>query len=349
MISQFCDSNHCRQLASSGPECCSQCVAVRCVGVLVVGLCLTGCGRFGYDNEPVSTTVAALCTNQDGLVEAFNLHPRVALANVIHWRFDRGGAPDDFSRYALVVAEGLPDFELGRATVFSPEVNPELGSVNFFTRIDPFTTELWTMSDGHLPGTDYYAQLVAIDVEGNCTTSEVVMATTDVDYTESVVVHSDDPTLGFSMPSDYKLSQTAPYQGSSHYEWAHAGDLDYQNVRRKNMDIDISAMTAVNFDRAVFEYAVRVDSATTAHYASARISFGRDTGEVYSFHPYALRGDGTYRVYQAPLREMIGYTSKTMLTFADTVGQIDEAGIGMSLADQPAGTVISVDEARIRW
>lgn len=346
---------------------------VRRVGCLGVIVCLAtmGCGRFNFDDQPLlqsdadvdsSVTADAGSPREDagevdsqvapptdagrGAIAVDNLRVEWTTPNTIRWRWDRTGQESEFDAFELWVATSTSELATTEAArVIAADENPELDvwTLPFTGGPDPV---VFTISDRHDPGTQYFGKLVAIDVAGLRTETNIVTATTQAPATDAVVVWTDSPTSGYSIPSEFTFEDGNGFESPACYAYSRVcsmmNDRCYENLRRQGLAIDISE---ADFDTAFFEYAVRIeDPDTHSYYSALRIMLGESgSSTLHGFESYTIRADGSYRIYQIPIR-ILGIDDP--LTAADLSRPIYEWGIG---GGWPSGATVRVDEVRLRW
>ncbi len=259
-----------------------------------------------------------------------------------YWQWAVSIAADDFDRFELVTG---PTTDVVRAradssTLWGSAQNPELGFLEIPSG-DPVTH---TLTVGHPPGSRVFGQLAVWDTRGGVTFSEVVSIQL-LSPTAEIVLFADADTAGYSIPASYARSATDPYAGTYCYEFTCGPSDCFENLRRQNIAVDVSAIPADAFDGAFFEFALRLDGppeARPSYWSDVRLGFA--DGSLLGFH-WITFSRGPYRVIQIPLAQLT--SADGALTPALTSSTLlDEFWVG---GQWPADTAVRFDEARIRW
>jgi len=297
-----------------------------------------GLADAGRDAGPAAITVSGLLAEW-------------TTANTIRWRWTLVGEAASFATMELVVGRTEADVvgRVGTARVIGAADNPELGvfTLPLTGGTDPSNV---TTTDGLGPATDYFGQLTAIDRAGLRSATNVAPATTTSDPTREVVLFRDAATAGYSQPAEVVYSASGAYMGTHCYEYRHPCGPGmascFENLRRSDIAVDASAVSASAFPTAFLEWAMLVDDPTRhSYYSLVRLWMtGGGATDLYALEHFTIRADRRYRVYQIPLRVMTNGSAP--LSRADLARPIAELGFGGSW---PSSAIVRFDEVRIRW
>lgn len=339
------------------------------VSPVLVLLAVAGCFRAGFD-PPADAAVAPDLDSAprrdvggdaapDGGVAPPDGSPAItvgglkaawATPRMIRWSWSAGGSGAAHQRFELVTARSAADVISGAGTArrWTGKDNPEL---DHFTlphtgASDPVVS---TLTDGHDPATTYHAQLHAIDTQGRRSSSAVVSVTTAPATQSSVVVFADADTKGYSIPAGFKRSTTHPYQGSHHYSYTASCGASksacWENLRRQDVKLPLSIGAAAHGSSALYEFAVAC-SGEHSYWSDLSLRFGGMSSELWHFKGWTLRCDGSYRLYQVPLRALSRQPQGPLPVAEVNKGLFEFNTVGGRWTD---GSWVHVDEIRIRW
>jgi len=332
------------------------------VSLCVACCCVSGCFRMGFDDrgQQMGVTDAADSRPGDGeasdaamaAIQVSQLGVIWSTPNTIRWRWKADGQAARFKAYTLVVAASEADV-LGRgpsARVWTAVDNPELGQFTLpnTSANDPV---LSTITDLHQPDTTYHAQLIATDVDGRTSTSQVATGRTIPPSKNQQVLFTEQNTAGYSIPASlqYTKDSSKAYQGSYYYSYLSSctgGETQcFENLRRQGLAISLASISAQDLaSTAYYEVAVACQGAPS-YWSQARLMFGASgNATLWLNGGWTLRCDDAYRLLQIPLR------------FFDNAGQpLPVSELGRNLyefnvgGDWSDGARVRVDEVRIRW
>lgn len=285
-----------------------------------------------------------------GVIVVANLRADWTTPNTILWRWDpsEDNSPDQLNAYEMVVGESEGDVagRTGTARIFTVDENPELGRY-LLPNTGAGDVVAKTITDGHDPDTNYFAQLTAIDTASNTTTSNVAQGRTTLAASAEIVLFSEDPIGGFPLPSTFVRTAGCGYQSDQCLQWVNdACDTTeecWENLRRQGLNIDANAISQGSFSTTAFiELAVANGSSFPGFWSETWMSVG---GAFFAFNAWTIRSGGEYRVYQFPLRIL---TDGGVALDRDTLvaGGIEGFRVGTSWE---GAATIRVDEVRIRW
>lgn len=306
-----------------------------------------------------STDTAAETTSSGGsfAIEAFAAD--WSTPHGIHWHWEVAGVADDFHAYELWISDDAAALDdPDAAVIFDATRNPELGRFELRNTNDLELVQA-TITDGLQPGTEYFARLHVLDTAGGRSSSDnvAVRSTTAAPVNSVMILGDDDPFTPDNLrPTCIVRSDAAPFGDTTHhFALTHHCTADgeaacdeaqspapecWENLRLENLSIDIGQLDAGDFTDAFLELAIAVDAppGTVGHGWWSTIGVG--SGEMTrSFSPLTIRADGEYRVVQVPLLQM-------GIDHAELGGVVTGARVGSTWH---TGSVIRVDEIRIRW
>jgi hypothetical protein len=261
----------------------------------------------------------------------------------IYWTWNVSIDELDFDRFEIVTG---PSADAVRARgagtrVWGPADNPELGLLVLPTA-DPVTH---TITVDHPRGGTVFGQLWVWDTSGGVTVSEPV-STRMLSPSSEVVVFADADTAGYSLPSSFTRSTTNPYAGTHCYAFSCGSSACFENLRRQDTSVDVSALPAGAYERAFYEFALQIDGmgATTepSYWSDVRLSFSSGS---YWKHQWITFPAGGYRVIQIPLR-IFEWADVALDHATVTATPLREIWVG---GQWPADAIVRLDEVRIRW
>lgn len=252
--------------------------------------------------------------------------------------------------YELVTGETEQDVlsRTGTAVVWTADQNPELGRF-FLPAVGGEDPVVVTLTDGHLPSKQYWAQLTAIDTANRRGLSNVVAARTADPPSHSAVVFSEDD-VGYSMPADYLvLSDRYPYEGTYHYDFVQTctgGDSAcWDNIGRAGLSIDPFDISIGTLSTTAFlEFALAADGPAISYWSHVRLRFGSPESKYFYYPAWTLRSDGSYHMYQIPLRAFLNDSGN--LPHSELEYGLRQFDMGGLFTD---GAHTSIDEVRVRW
>ena len=278
-----------------------------------------------------------------------NLHAAWTTPNWVRWEWESAGVPDELFGFELVTGTSEQDVRdrIGSAVVWTADQNPELG--RFFLPAtgdeDPVVA---TLTSGHAPDTVYYGQLSAIDTGGNRSVSEVA-STRTIPTPGNVAVVFSETDIGWGLPGSVALSDRFPYAGTYHYDFMNVCETGetscYENVGRQGFTVPVTEVSQTAFaSTAYLEVALAVEGTTTSYWSQVRIRFLDPDKTVWSYDTWTIRPDGTYHLYQIPLREFQnGGSALPFEVLADPLWEMRLGGLW------EAGARVSLDEIRVWW
>lgn len=323
----------------------------RCASAFGVVVVLTSCGRLSFDALDASPTDAdtdiARCFPEAGgtssvSLEAFGLE--FSTPNTLRLEWETSDPAGVFLNYEILLLEAeQSDCDVRR---FNPTTNPALA----YFRGPVTDHKISATSIGPLVSdTEYVAQLLAHDRNGELIASELLEVRTSLDPTEEVILFSEEETAGYSIPSEMLYQSGQAFAGSQYYEYISACvDSCFENLRRQDIGVSLAEMSEAEFASAYYEFALASSGAEHSIWSQGRLSFVQSDGshELFVYAPFALRADGEYSVYQIPL-SAFGQDELTVpLTYEIAKRSVYEFTVG---GTWPAGETIRLDELRIRW
>ncbi len=199
------------------------------------------------------------------------------------------------------------------------------------------------------PDTTYVVQMGAIHESGCRSSAPVFTASTGAALPNEHVIFSEEPTDGYSIPSDFAYSSRNPAAGEYHYEWSVDCDGEascFEILRRQGLS-DTVTIPAGAFDDAIVEFMALHEGTTYGEFWHVRMFVGSSENRKLWTVEYVpvLGPTAVWRLHQIPLRFF--EDAETTMTAADISGEpIYEFGMG---AVWDAGTYGNWDEVRIRW
>ncbi len=293
-----------------------------------------------------------------GKIQVDELRTAWTTSNTIRWTWDREGTVGNFEAYELVVGLSVQDVtsRSGSAVVWTGEENPELDHYTLpnTTGNDPV---VMVMTDLLQPDTTYHGQLVAFDTAGDFVVSNIATARTQVRPTAEVILFSEAPTAGYSIPAnvEYRTDPSKAFKGDHYYEYiAHceAGQSwCWENLRRQGIAKSIAAIPLVAFMTTAFYEIALACSGTHSFYSHVRLMFGGDGAPsiLWVNDGWSIRCNSEYRVIQIPLRELYSDLESPIplpLLHAESQRNVDEFTVGGAWTD---ASWVRLDEVRIRW
>ncbi len=232
---------------------------------------------------------------------------------------------------------------IGERVVLSVE-NPELG---VYSKPGGLTIQE-TTTFNHTPDSPVFVRLVAVDTSGRTRATNIAEARTAPESNDAVLIFADEETAGYSIPSHFALSDADPFAGTRSYEATHTcppmEEFCWEHYRRQAIGIDLSALGPDDLQSAFLEWSTQL-TGPTSYYSSVRVMLGPPDGhQLYAREGFTLRGDGRYRTYQWPLRDLVN--PDRPLDYATLADGLFEFGVGGTFA---AGTTIRWDEVRLRF
>jgi hypothetical protein len=287
-----------------------------------------------------------------GAIQVTDLHVVWTTPNWIRWEWASEGTPDELLRYELVTGTSAEDVEsrTGSAIVWTAEQNPELGRF-FLPATGGEDQVIATMTDEHLPSTEYYGALTAVDTANRRSTSNVAAGRTSDPPGHELVIFSDEATPGYSIPDTFVLSDRDPYAGTHHYDYQLESCAEptepmcFEILRRQGLGTDLTGITQGAFSTTAYvELALASGGPTPSYWSQLRIQVGTDgDADSYLLGAWTIRADGDYRLYQFPLRA-IGWDGP--MPYEALARGLHELGVG---GNWTAGVPTMVDEIRIWW
>jgi len=303
------------------------------------------------DAGSVTTPADAGAPDAETPVTVHSLIARWSAGDTVRWGWQAEGDSERLVRYELVVGPTQADV-LARSTAttsYTEVERPELGGY-FLLRTAGTEPVLSTSSDGHQHLTDVFARLEAVDSSGARLLSNVASARTAPEPAGAVVIFADALLSGYAMPAGFVPGTSAPFAGTTHYEYVHACPSEsdcWENLRWNELAIDLDSVEPGAFETTAFlELALAYEGALAAYYMEVGLTFGTtaDHTEEFVFRPWTLPADGRYHVVQIPLRALV--QGESALTHADLSLGLHSLRLGARWTN---GGRVRVDEARIRW
>ncbi|MBV1857786.1 MAG: hypothetical protein KUG77_05185 [Nannocystaceae bacterium] len=284
----------------------------------------------------------------------------------IHWTWELQGAEEDFRAFELWIATSADALEEGDVVVVDREANPELGRFSLLNT-DGVDYVLGTISHDLQPGVEYYGQLHVLDTSGGRSISpNFAVRSTTAEPTSNLVLFADENLFppGYPLPECMDRTETAPSQGSHHFELLVACTVEtdpeseeevfvptcekplkpaaecFENLRLQGMELPAANIGGGDFAEAFVELDIAIEppSDNPAHGWWSDISIQTSDGWP-GLRGITVRADGGYRRYQIPLSQM-GLTAEAF------DGVVRGIRLGSTWHD---GVVVRLDEVRLRW
>lgn len=296
-----------------------------------------------------------------GRILVTNLKADWSTTNQVHWTWTAKGDPADFASYEIRTgpsAASIDDPSVVGGRRWTKDTLPELGVFAARHSQDTSPVGLSAITFAHPTNSTVFARVFAIDTAGNSTETELVSVKTGA-YTPGatpiVVFHDFIPTGETLTPSTLARTTDKPFNSTAAclatpIACAGGAASCSSTIGVENANDDLSAVV---FDNAFLEFAVSgepfVDDRT---YVDALFQIGDSkcatTDCRFRFPGLSLRPDGSYRLYQLPLRTFV----KSDGTPLDTVQLAQQGKKLFSVYLQgpwKAGTTFRLDEVRVRW
>ncbi|MEM6993146.1 MAG: hypothetical protein AAF721_21715 [Myxococcota bacterium] len=320
--------------------------------VIAVALVFVG-ALAGCEINPLfdpSIPAGGMLGDGEAAVTVGNLRAAWATPNTIRWEWDAQGDADELLAYTLTVGESEQDVldQSGSSREWTEADNPEL-SRYLLPRTGGEDQVTFTATDELTPDTIYFAQLRATDTAGNVVTTTVAAGRTAEPAVDEIVIMSDQETAGYSLPDNFLLTEERPYAGTHAYRYDSIcpdGDSTcWENLRRQELGLDLSAISQGTFaTTAYFEVAVAIEGGTTPWWCSLWLAYDPGSERLANYGGWTARADGEYRLLQVPMREFEIQGAPT---------PYDELALGLFGFNVgcpwSAGSVVRVDEVRLRW
>ena len=280
-----------------------------------------------------------------GLFKVSTLQASWSTPNVIRWAWDVQGDPTLFKGFTLITGRSAADVvdRAGSATLWTAAQNPELGRYE----LNVGEPVLATMTDGHTPATQYFAQLLVDDSGGGQSASPLASTSTAAQGNAEIVIFSEADTKGYSIPDTFVFT-TGPgaYQGTHYYRYqAKCGAADcWENLRRQEVQVSTAALPAGAFAQAFCELAIACDGSSSI-WSDMWMRFGDVSKTLWHFDAYTIRCDGNYRLYQIPLH--VFQSGGSTLQAAEAASGLYE--LMVAGGQWKNGAVVRADEVRFRW
>lgn len=299
---------------------------LRAVLVAVVGL-VCSCGRLNYDGAVLADV---------------NLRVDWVTPNAVRWLWDDPTTSTELVEYKFVLATKESDLPYGEGVLmFSSNENPELGILDDDT-----------ITDRLEPATRYFGQLIGLDATGRQAQSDIVAITTAPAVSQEIVIFADDPTDGYSIPSELVHSDQGANNGTHCYRYVHVCEPDrsecFENLRRQGISFDLSQIPEDRFAAAYVEFSMAADGPLHSPFSQVRLMMRdvvADNTRVFSLGGWSHRADGNYRTYQFPITSLVDDGEALDRTIA-LQREVFEFGVGASFS---VGSVVRLDDVRIRY
>lgn len=301
--------------------------------------CLS-CGRVGFD----ANTGIDRCFAEPGGASSLtldNFEVEFATPNTIRLRWESTDPMDEFDQYEVLLIES----EQLKCNVrrFDSTTNPGLAH---FRGPRVGHQLVATSVDELVPATDYVAQLIVRDQQGEQLASSLLNVRTSDASSEEIVIFAEEDTAGYSIPSELIFATGRAFTGSQYYEYVSVCENGcFENLRRQDVDVSLESMTEEDFGRAYYEFALASSGSDHSYWSQARLSFRQsDVSNILSvYSPFVLEAGDSYSLYQIPLRAFGGDDA---LTYEIAKLGIFEFTVGGSW---PLGETVRLDDVRIRW
>ena len=253
-------------------------------------------------------------------------------ANVIRWEWAPRGERSSFVRYELEVAERPEDLGTSAARIIGPDENPELGGYVLPRTGGADDVVTSTMSYDHDSETTYVARLLVTDTTFCTFRSEMAAISTTLDPPEELVLYGGPrPDPGFPVPGDLEIvddgagGMATQHVPSRDPECLDSGEgVCSQNIRWSGLDVsaaDISEGEHGNV--AMLEVELTNDTDTASFFSRVWIQIGG----FHRLEPFTI--PSARRVYQVPLRVLVGDDGATTLTHATLqAAAVEEVNVG---------------------
>jgi len=269
--------------------------------------------------------------------------------NSLHWTWTLSGDLSQFNELTLVIAENEDDLRSrsGTARVIDSAERASLGELYRPRVMSGMHLITSVFTDAHTPGTRYVAQLVATDLAGHASRSNIVTTMTNAAPIDGLVLFSDERPTGYPFPGDIAHSMESPYAGTHHlaYEYDCTASLCYEIVRWQDIRSRRLDFWAGNYELAYVEMAVAVDAVEPSFWCVIGVNVGGGADSAWNHEPLVPRQDGAYHIIQFPLHRL-GAAGERL--DYDTATGDDVTGFRFGCLT-PSGTRVRVDEVAIRW
>lgn len=287
--------------------------------------------------------------------------PQWVTPSSIRWSWMPIGELDTLLRYEVRLAEDRDALLRGGAgvRVVGPDHNPELAYATLpNTKAGDLVVA--TTTDGLSPGTEYHAQLWAIDSRGTTGRSEIVAARTPVPPNRALPLYADGGGIGPGWPSVHpeclEEASANPHGGDAHFRYRAACEADgtaschprapgtttgcWENLVWSDGELELGKFTPGMFRSAYFEVAIALDDSLPSFWSEVRL---RTPSGRWTVSALTLRADGGYHRYQIPLPAFTDQGRPLALEDMSSVGGFEIGG------SWTAGGTVRVDEAILRY
>jgi hypothetical protein len=283
-----------------------------------------------------------------------------ATSRSIRWEWHADGNPDEFKGYQVIVGPSDADVRqrTPKARIWDATDNPELGSFTGEGDLDGGAPDLFTVTDLHDPGTQYFAQVVAIDTKGNRDATGVVSMSTTLPMNQ-FVVFSEQDVAGTSTPVTFTRTTDRPYAGTYDYESPVAcggPPTCFTQLEKSKLGLTVPQLSKAAFNDAFVELAIAGNAAVPGYYSTVGLFFGDDTcnlvqkGAACRWHytGWTMRADQTYRLVQVPLH-VLQRADGTLFSFTELQNQKFALYSFFLNGVWQDKSLVRVDEIRIWW
>jgi hypothetical protein len=299
-------------------------------------------------------------------VRVTNLRVAWTTANSIGWEWDVSDAPpDQLAAYELVIGSSEHDVvqRKGSIVIWDAAKNPELGHY-LLPRTRTAERVRGTITGGHAPGMDYWAQLIAQDHQARRAHSAVVRARTSYAIDEAPLVppHADprlralaawmtlrpDPVDGAGGLEAVACCRRSPDGGPPACD---EGPSCYENLRLLNPPARLARISEGTFETTAFlEFAVTHDSKIPSTWSEVWLGIGSPDPArgFYRYRSLVFPANARPRLVQIPLRVLRNERDEplTFATLREADFVIDQFNVGGLWTP---GARVLVDDIRIRW
>lgn len=296
-----------------------------------------------------------LCPGAFG-VEALELQWSTANALAFAWQVT--GDVAEFGRYELWLANSEEGLDGDDAIRLSPETHPELGHYALPRAMGEEVVDQ-TVALGLDANASYYVRLRAFDRQGEKCELNLGSVRTSLEPINAVSIYEDDRPRGWRLPDGacWAASMEPPHAGGdAHFEHVvHCGEADgsgcpepgsascWSNFRFGGLGVDLSGLGVGDFSNAFLEFDMDIEGTSAeVFYSEINLAVGTMTGmSNHRFFRLSVPENGGYRRIQLPLREFQNLTLERLME-----GALEQVMWGSTFPD---GTVVRIDNVRVRW
>jgi hypothetical protein len=318
-------------------------------------------------SEPAPAPLPPLPT-EGGRITITNFAPVWSTPRQVRWEWSASGDPAEFGEYQIRTGARREELE-------SPETVPggklwtksESSELGFFdpraTTTPGTTSTVWSATFSHLPDSEVFAQVFAIDSAGRATKSDIVSVRTRPSATKQVPLFHDNLTnanaIGFERDTSGVLSGSACLRYDVRCPEGQASCTAEPTPGVEQIGADLSQMTAADFEKAFLEIGIGGDARVEARFSNLtfRIGGGGCSGAEcryrylgFDLPPPSVAPAVVYRRMQIPLSFLRrGGSDPRPLVFDELAARNKRVFAFYVGGDWRAGSALRVDAVRVRW